>query len=32
MAVLSDCINNYDKEEEVKVLGIAEITALANGL
>lgn len=32
MTMLSDGIKNYDKEQEVKVLDIAEITARANGL
>jgi len=32
MTMLSDGIKNYNKEQEVKVLDIAEITALANGL
>ncbi len=32
MTMLSDGIKNYDKEKEVKVLDIAEITARANGL
>lgn len=32
MTMLSDGVKNYDKEKEVKVLDIAEITARANGL
>jgi len=32
MTMLSDGVKNYNKEQEVKVLGIAEITARANGL
>ncbi len=32
MTMLSDGIKNYNKEQEVKVLDIAEITARANGL
>jgi Fe-S oxidoreductase len=32
MTMLSDGVKNYNKEQEVKVLDIAEITALANGL
>ena len=32
MTMLSDGIKNYDKEQEVKVLDIAEITVRANGL
>jgi len=32
MTMLSDGLKNYDKEQEVKVLDIAEITARANGL
>lgn len=32
MTMLSDGVKNYNKEEEVKVLDIAEITARANGL
>jgi len=32
MTMLSDGIKNFNKEEEVKVLDIAEITARANGL
>ena len=32
MTMLSDGIKNYNKEQEVKVLDIAEIIALANGL
>jgi hypothetical protein len=30
--MLSDGIKNFNKEEEVKVLDIAEITVRANGL
>ncbi len=32
MTMLSDGVKNYNKEQEVKVLDIAEITARANGL
>jgi Fe-S oxidoreductase len=32
MTMLSDGVKNYNKEEEVKVLDIAEITVRANGL
>ena len=32
MTMLSDGVKNYNKEEEIKVLDIAEITVLANGL
>jgi len=32
MTMLSDGVKNFNKEEEVKVLDIAEITARANGL
>lgn len=32
MTMLNDGIKNYNKEQEVKVLDIAEITARANGL
>lgn len=32
MTMLSDGVKNYDKEQEVKVLDIAEITVRANGL
>lgn len=32
MTMLSDGVKNYNKEEEVKILDIAEITARANGL
>lgn len=32
MTMLTDGIKNYDKEQEVKVLDIAEITVRANGL
>ncbi len=32
MTMLSDGVKNFDKEQEVKVLDIAEITARANGL
>ena len=32
MTMLSDGIKNYNKEQEVKVLDIAEITVMANGL
>lgn len=32
MTMLSDGVKNYNKEEEVRVLDIAEITARANGL
>jgi Fe-S oxidoreductase len=32
MTMLSDGIKNFNKEEEVKVLDIAEITVRANGL
>jgi Fe-S oxidoreductase len=32
MTMLSDGIKNFDKEKEVEVLDIAEITARANGL
>lgn len=32
MTMLSDGLKNYDKEQEVKILDIAEITARANGL
>lgn len=32
MTMLSDGIKNYDKEQEVKILDIAEITVRANGL
>jgi Fe-S oxidoreductase len=32
MTMLSDGVKNHDKEQEIKVLDIAEITARANGL
>ena len=32
MTMLSDGLKNYDKEQDVKILDIAEITARANGL
>jgi Fe-S oxidoreductase len=32
MTMLSDGIKNFNKEQEVQVLDIAEITARANGL
>ena len=32
MTMLSDGVKNYNKEQEVRVLDIAEITVLANGL
>lgn len=32
MTMLSDGVKNYNKEQEVKVLDIAEITAMANGI
>lgn len=32
MTMLSDGVKNYDKEQEVKIMDIAEITARANGL
>ncbi len=32
MTMLSDGVKNFNKEEEVKVLDIAEITVRANGL
>jgi hypothetical protein len=32
MTMLSDGIKNFDKEKEVEVLDIAEITVRANGL
>ena len=32
MTMLSDGVKNYNKEQEVKVLDIAEITVMANGL
>ena len=32
MTMLSDGVKNYNKEQEVKVLDIAEITVRANGL
>jgi Fe-S oxidoreductase len=32
MTMLSDGIKNFNKEEQVKVLDIAEITVRANGL
>ena len=32
MTMLSDGVKNHDKEQEIKVLDIAEITVRANGL
>ena len=32
MTMLSDGVKNFNKEEEVKILDIAEITVRANGL